>query len=76
MRRALSFVLCFCVVLISLAYSSPSILINQDTNANEEQNVITASDAGGGDLTRKEIVIAALIFGAVMFLLTFLPIFF
>jgi TRAP-type C4-dicarboxylate transport system permease small subunit len=74
LREAISLVLCFCVIFATLAYSSPSELANQNANANPEQNVITASDAGGGDLTRKEIVYAALIFGAVMFLLSFLPI--
>ena len=51
MRGAISLFLCFCVVFLSLAYSSPSELANQNTNVNPEENVITASDGGGGGIT-------------------------
>jgi hypothetical protein len=51
LRGAISFVLCFCVIFATLAYSSPSELANQNANANAEQNVITASDGGGGGVT-------------------------
>jgi hypothetical protein len=51
MRGGVSLCLCFCIVFISLAYSLPSELTNQDADINAEENVITASDGGGGGIT-------------------------
>jgi hypothetical protein len=49
MRLAISIFICCCFIFSSLAYSSPSELAIQ--NANPEENVITASDGGGGGIT-------------------------
>jgi hypothetical protein len=70
LRLAISIFICFCFILSSLAYSSPSELANQDANVNPERNVITASDGGGGGITVADFVLVFLGVIAWMGLLT------
>lgn len=62
-RAIVTFLLCFSLICLSLGFAS-SAYANLDSDRDTETNVITESDARGGDISGKQLV--AIIFITLM----------
>jgi len=55
LRSIVSLLLCLTFIFLSLGFANMA-YANPDTNNESETNVITASDAGGGNITQRELL--------------------
>ena len=55
LRSIVSLLLCLSLICLSFGFVSAA-YANPDTNNDSETNVITASDAGGGNITQRELL--------------------
>ena len=69
-RAIINLLVCFSLIFVLFASASLA-YANLNTENNSEENVITASDAGGGDLSNKELFKIALFIAAFILIFMF-----